>query len=122
MELPRSLSRSSADVSHFKKILDAYPRKELAAWARRFPDEFYRQIFRLRGWEWKGRKINPPQVVAKYTNDFIYDRLGARGYAKSSRGACPRATPGARRGGCINGSPTTSVIRPSHSTFTRSPC
>lgn len=56
-------------------ILDAFLRKELATWAKRFPDEFYEQIFRLRNWEWKGRKVNPPQVVAAYTKDIIYARL-----------------------------------------------
>lgn len=56
-------------------ILDSFLRKELAAWAKRFPDEFYEQIFRLRGWEWKGRGVNPPQVVAHYTKDLVYHRL-----------------------------------------------
>lgn len=59
-----------------QEILDKFLRKELAAWTKRFPDEFYKQIFRLRGWEWKGMKVNRPQVVAKYTNDIVYDRLG----------------------------------------------
>lgn len=56
-------------------ILDAYLRKEFAAWAKRFPDEFYRHIFRLREWTWKGRGTNPPQVVARYTTDLVYERL-----------------------------------------------
>ncbi|MGH6846923.1 MAG: P63C domain-containing protein [Methylocella sp.] len=56
-------------------ILDAYLRKELAAWAKRFPEEFYRQIFRLREWQWRGMKVNRPQIVAKYTNDLVYERL-----------------------------------------------
>jgi hypothetical protein len=56
-------------------ILDAYLRKELAAWAKRFPDEFYEHIFRLRNWEWKGRGKNPPQAVAGYTKDIVYARL-----------------------------------------------
>lgn len=56
-------------------ILDRFLRKELAAWAKRFPDEFYQQIFRLRGWQWKGMRVNRPQVVAGYTKDFVYERL-----------------------------------------------
>lgn len=56
-------------------VLDAFLRKELAAWAKRFPDEFYFQIYRLRGWKWEGRGKNPPQVVASYTKDFVYARL-----------------------------------------------
>ena len=58
-----------------QEILDRYLLRELAAWAKRFPDQFYRQIFRLRGWEWKGMKVNRPQVVAHYTNDFVWERL-----------------------------------------------
>ncbi len=57
-------------------ILDAFLRKELAAWAKRFPDEFYQQIFRLRDWEWKGRAKNPPQAVAHYTKDIVYSSAG----------------------------------------------
>lgn len=60
-------------------ILDTYLSKELAAWARRFPTEFYQGIFRLRGWEWNelknADKFQGPRVVGKYTNDFVYSRL-----------------------------------------------
>ena len=63
------------DKHALQAMLDAFLRKELAAWAKRFPDEFYQQIFRLRGWEWKGRGTNPPQVVAYYTKDIVYARL-----------------------------------------------
>ena len=56
-------------------ILDAFLRRELAAWAKRFPDEFYEHIFRLKKWQWKGRTVNPPQVVANYTKNVVYERL-----------------------------------------------
>ncbi len=56
-------------------LLDRYLRKELAAWSKRFPDEFYEHIFRLRGWPWRGRAINPPGAVAAYTKDLVYARL-----------------------------------------------
>jgi hypothetical protein len=46
-----------------------------ASIAKRFPDEFYKQIFRLRGWPWRGMKINRPQCVANYTKDLVYKRL-----------------------------------------------
>jgi P63C domain len=49
--------------------------KELAAWAKRFPDEFYEHIFRLRGWPCKGREKHPPQIVAAYTKDILDARL-----------------------------------------------
>lgn len=60
-------------------ILDAYLSHELAAWAKRFPNEFYKEIFRLRGWAWDELKkksgTRGPRVVGKYTNDFVYARL-----------------------------------------------
>ncbi len=61
-------------------ILDAYLSRELAAWAKRFPDEYYHEIFRLRNWAWdelrlKAGKGMGPRVIGKYTNDFIYARL-----------------------------------------------
>lgn len=63
------------DRDALEAILDKFLRKELAAWARRFPDEFYQQIFRLKGWTWRGMSINRPSVVGKYTNDLVYERL-----------------------------------------------
>lgn len=56
-------------------ILTAYLRSELAIWSKRFPDDFYEEIYRLRGWPWKGRHFNPPGVVAHYTKDLVYARL-----------------------------------------------
>lgn len=65
------------DRDALQAILDRFLRKELAAWAKRFPDEFYQELFRLRGWQWKGMKVNRPQVVATYTKDLVYERLAA---------------------------------------------
>lgn len=58
-----------------QKILDAYLSRELAAWAKRFPDEFYREIFRLRGWQWRRAGGKMPQLVGKLTKDVVYQRL-----------------------------------------------
>jgi hypothetical protein len=63
------------DRRALEAILDRFLRKELAAWAKRFPDEFYQEVFRLKGWQWKGMSINRPSVVGKYTNDLVYQRL-----------------------------------------------
>lgn len=58
-----------------QKILDAYLRKELAAWAKRFPNEFYEEMFRLRNWQWNGLSVKRPGFVGKLTNDLVYERL-----------------------------------------------
>ena len=60
-----------------QKILDRYLRKELASWAKRFPDEFYQQMFRLKGWEWRGMGLKRPRIVGLYTADVVYQRLQA---------------------------------------------
>jgi len=57
-------------------FLDKVIRKELAAWAKRFPDEFYENIYRLKGWPWPGMQKNRYSIVAHYTRDLVYDRLG----------------------------------------------
>ncbi|MBI3568921.1 MAG: P63C domain-containing protein [Gemmatimonadetes bacterium] len=55
-------------------LLDRYLAKELAAWATRFPAEFYQQIFRLRSWG-EATNTKTPRVVGKYINDVVYARL-----------------------------------------------
>jgi hypothetical protein len=63
------------DRQALQAILDAFLRKELAAWASRFPNEFYQEIFRLRGWEWRNISTKRPRMVGKLTKDIVYTRL-----------------------------------------------
>jgi hypothetical protein len=56
-------------------ILNAFLRKSFAAWSKRIPDEFYKEIYRLRGWQWPGMEKNRFQIVGKYTTDLVYKRL-----------------------------------------------
>ena len=63
------------DRDSLHKILDLYLLAERAKWAKRFPDEFYMQIFRLRGWTWRGMRVNRPSIVGRYTNDIVWDRI-----------------------------------------------
>jgi hypothetical protein len=79
-----------------QEILDKFLRKEFAAWAKCFPEEFYKQIFRLRQWEWRGMKVNRPQIVAHYTKDLIYARL-APGILKELEVRNPRDEKGRRK-------------------------
>jgi hypothetical protein len=55
--------------------LEKLIRKELAAWAKKFPDEFYQNIYSLKGWPWPGMKKNRYSVVAHYTRDLVYERI-----------------------------------------------
>src|SRR5581483_9841047 len=47
---------------------------ELSAWYQKFPDEFYENIYKLKGWEWPGMEKNRYSVVGLYTKDF-YKRI-----------------------------------------------
>jgi hypothetical protein len=85
------------DRQALQEILDTYLRKEFAAWAKKFPDEFYKEIFRLRGWTWRGMKINRPQCVAQYTKDIVYSRL-TKGMLRELESRNPMLETGRRRG------------------------
>jgi len=84
------------DRQALQAILDKYLRKEFAAWARAFPDDFYREIFRLRKWKWRGMKINRPQCVAQYTKDLVYSRL-APGILRELEVRNPKGETGRRK-------------------------
>ncbi|WP_223648360.1 P63C domain-containing protein [Hymenobacter psoromatis] len=56
-----------------QKILKAYIGEELLAWRKRFPDEFYREIFRLNGWDFTVKGIKQrPGIIGTWTKQFIY--------------------------------------------------
>jgi hypothetical protein len=83
------------DRQALQEILDRFLKKEFAAWAKRFPDEFYQEMFRLRGWQWKGMRVNRPSVVGHYTNDLVYERL-APGIVDELQRRNPRGESGNR--------------------------
>lgn len=56
------------------QLLSKYLSEEKLAWAKRFPDEFYKQLYRLRDWAWPcGNKKTP--FVGVLTNKLVYERL-----------------------------------------------
>ena len=58
------------------KILAAYIAKELLPWTKRFPDEFYKEMFRLRRWRYQGNMSNKgPRYAGKLTNEVVYKKL-----------------------------------------------
>jgi len=57
-------------------LLKAYISDHWARWAKRFPDSFYEQLFRLKNWELTPAGISKrPGIVAHYTKDIVYSRL-----------------------------------------------
>lgn len=70
-------------------------REQLAAWVKKFPDEFFENIYRLKGWPWPGMKKNRYSVVGHYIRDLVYDRLGPGVLAELERKS-PRDVKGNR--------------------------
>lgn len=78
-----------------QRYLEMLVRKELAAWAKKFPDEFYENIYKLRGWIWPGMQKNRYSVVAHYTKDLVYERM-APGLLKELESKSPKDEKGNR--------------------------
>lgn len=70
-------------------------RKELAAWVKKFPDEFYENIYKLKGWRWPGMSKNRYSVVGHYTNNLVFDRI-ASGLLKELQAKTPKNEKGYR--------------------------
>jgi hypothetical protein len=62
-------------IDALQKYLETLVSKELAAWAKRFPDEFYENIYKLKGWYWPGMGKNRFQCVGHYTKNLVYQRI-----------------------------------------------
>lgn len=58
-----------------ERYLEKLISKELAAWAKKFPDEFYENIYKLKGWTWPGMGKNRYSVVGNYTRDLVFERI-----------------------------------------------
>lgn len=67
--------QAERERDELQKILAAYIAEELQPWVRRFPNEFYQQIYRLKGWEFKPHTQKRNQQVGKLTNRLVYELL-----------------------------------------------
>jgi len=63
------------DREALNKILETYLNEEAARWAKKFPNEFYMQIFRLNGWAYNPTTVKRPSVIGKWTKKLIYARF-----------------------------------------------
>jgi len=56
-------------------ILEAYISRELLPWTQRFPDEFFRQAFKIHGWEYKEGSVKSPRYLGKLINKTVYEPM-----------------------------------------------
>lgn len=83
------------DRTELQKILDNYISEELREWTRKFPNEFFRQVYRIHGWDYP--KIgNHPQYIGKFINKYIYEKL-PEGVIEELKTKNPKNENGARK-------------------------
>ena len=79
-----------------QKILKAYISEELLPWQKRFPDVFYKELFRLNGWNYTVNGIKKrPGVIGKWTNTIIYEEL-PKGVLEELKNKTPKSASGNR--------------------------
>lgn len=69
--------QAERDKDGLQKFLALYLSEERLKWAKMFPDEYYKQLFRLRGWTYSPMSVKRPKLVGKLTNQLVYKKLPA---------------------------------------------
>lgn len=88
--------QEARDANELHRLLEYYIAKELLPWTRRFPPEFYQEMFRLRGWSYDSMSAKRPKYVGKLTNQIVYDKL-PKGVLEELRKKNPVITPNGTR-------------------------
>lgn len=60
-------------AQELQELLKAYISEDLLKWQKRFPNKYYREIFRLYGWEYDENSSKRPGFVGTFTKMYIYD-------------------------------------------------
>jgi hypothetical protein len=57
------------------RIIKAYVSPSLAPWVRKFPHEFFREAYRLLGWEYKTGQTKHSPYMGKFITKYVFDAL-----------------------------------------------
>jgi hypothetical protein len=61
-------------ADELQQILAAYIEQNLLPWVKRFPDEFFQQIYRLHGWAYRPGTARTP-LIGHFINRYVYKEL-----------------------------------------------
>lgn len=61
--------------NELQKLLEVYIAEELRPWVKTFPNEFFKQIYKIHNWQYRSDTVKKPQYVGKFINQYIYDQL-----------------------------------------------
>ena len=84
------------DRLELQDILDKYLLPYRATWAKRFPDSFYKAMFRLKKWPYNPKSVKRPSIIGHMTNDIVYSRL-APGILEQLQQRTPKDKKGRRK-------------------------
>lgn len=85
--------QSIRDKDELQIILKSYIAEELLKWQKKFPDQYYNEIFRLKKWGKFTITGNKPQVIGKWTNELIYKQL-PKGVLEVLKSKTPKSSEG----------------------------
>jgi hypothetical protein len=57
------------------QILEQFIDKELQPWIKTFPDDYYKELFRIRKLQFPDGQVKRPQYFGHLTNDIVYKRI-----------------------------------------------
>jgi len=77
-----------------QRLLKAYISEELLPWQKRFPDIYYKELFRLNNWDFTVNGIKKrPGVIGKWTNILVYEQL-PKGVLDKLKDKTPKSSAG----------------------------
>jgi hypothetical protein len=78
------------------RIIKLYVAPALAPWVRRFPHEFFRETYRLLGWEYKPGQTKHSPYMGKFINKYVFEALPP-GVLEELKARLPKNENGNRR-------------------------
>lgn len=58
-----------------QKLLAQYIAAELLEWTKRFPNDFFKQVYKIHGWKYQPGITQGPRYVGKFIKKYVYERL-----------------------------------------------
>ncbi|CAI2555454.1 hypothetical protein AKUH1B104J_01180 [Apilactobacillus kunkeei] len=53
-------------------LLNAYINDDLSKWHKKFPDDFYKELYRLNGWKYNPKNNKRPGYAGSFTKKYVY--------------------------------------------------
>lgn len=65
--------QNDRQAKELQSLLATYISEDLLKWQKRFPNQYYKEIFRLHGWEYNPESTKRPSYVGSFTLKYVYE-------------------------------------------------